>query len=78
VGQVTQVEDKVADQYYNSRGYDSRIGAWASKQSTKLVNRDELVNSIKNLNRNITMKKMFQDPVIGLVGTYLHQVLNFG
>ena len=46
-GTVTKVEDKVADQYYNSRGYESRIGAWASKQSSKLANRDELVNSIK-------------------------------
>jgi pyridoxamine 5'-phosphate oxidase len=46
-GTITQVEDNVADQYYNSRGYDSRIGAWASKQSKKLKNRDELTNSIK-------------------------------
>ena len=46
-GIVTQVEDKVADQYYNSRGYESRIGAWASKQSSDLANRDELINSIK-------------------------------
>ena len=46
-GTTTQVEDRVADKYYNSRGYDSRIGAWASKQSKELKNRDELENSIK-------------------------------
>jgi pyridoxamine 5'-phosphate oxidase len=46
-GTVTQVEDVVADQYYNSRGYESRIGAWASKQSKELNSRDELMNSIK-------------------------------
>jgi len=46
-GMVTQVNDEVADQYYNSRGYESRIGAWASKQSQELINRDELINSIK-------------------------------
>jgi pyridoxamine 5'-phosphate oxidase len=46
-GMVSQVEDKVADQYYYSRGYESRISAWASKQSSELVNRDELTNSIK-------------------------------
>ena len=46
-GTITQVEDSVADQYYNSRGYDSRIGAWASKQSKELKNREELTNSIK-------------------------------
>tara|TARA_B100001142_G_C14084394_1_gene558706 strand:- start:159 stop:785 length:627 start_codon:yes stop_codon:yes gene_type:complete len=46
-GTVTQVEDGVADQYYNSREYESRIGAWASKQSKELSSRDELINSIK-------------------------------
>jgi pyridoxamine 5'-phosphate oxidase len=46
-GSVTQVTDDIADQYYNSRGYDSRIGAWASKQSTILNNRDDLLSSIK-------------------------------
>ena len=54
-GTITQVEDSVADQYYNSRGYDSRIGAWASKQSKELKNRDELENSIKEF------KKKFND-----------------
>jgi len=46
-GSVTQVDDKVADQYYNSRGYESRIGAWASKQSEELNSREQLINSIK-------------------------------
>ena len=46
-GTVTQVNDEVADQYYNSRGYESRIGAWASKQSKELSGRDQLINSIK-------------------------------
>ena len=45
-GMVQKVSNKVADEYYNSRGYESRIGAWASKQSTVLNNRDELLNSI--------------------------------
>ena len=46
-GTISQVGDKVADEYYNSRGYESRIGAWASKQSKELKNRNELINSIK-------------------------------
>ncbi len=50
-GKVTLVEDQVADQYYNSRGYESRIGAWASKQSKKLNSRDELINSIKQFKK---------------------------
>ena len=46
-GVVTQVADDVADKYYNSRSYDSRIGAWASKQSKELTSRDQLIDSIK-------------------------------
>jgi pyridoxamine 5'-phosphate oxidase len=45
-GVVKKVSNKIADEYYNSRGYESRIGAWASKQSTILNSRDELLNSI--------------------------------
>jgi pyridoxamine 5'-phosphate oxidase len=47
IGQIKKVSDKVADEYYNTRGYESRIGAWASKQSTILKNRDELLKSIE-------------------------------
>ncbi|MDA7576533.1 pyridoxamine 5'-phosphate oxidase [Candidatus Pelagibacter sp.] len=46
-GAVTQVANDVADKYYNSRSYDSRIGAWASKQSKELTGRDQLIDSIK-------------------------------
>ena len=46
-GAVTQVTDDVANEYYNSRSYESRIGAWASKQSKELTSRDQLIDSIK-------------------------------
>jgi len=46
-GKLSKVTDKVADEYYYSRAYDSRIGAWASKQSTILNNRSDLILSIK-------------------------------
>ena len=47
IGKVSQVSNEVADKYYNTRGYESRIGAWASKQSSVLKNREELMNSIE-------------------------------
>ena len=47
VGTAEKVSDEEADNYYKSRSYGSRIGAWASNQSQKLENRDELINSIK-------------------------------
>ena len=46
VGTIEQVDDKISDEYFNSRAYDSRIGAWASKQSSILKNRDELLKNI--------------------------------
>ena len=61
-GTITQVEDSVADQYYNSRGYDSRIGAWASKQSKELKNRDELENSIKEFKKKFNNKNNVPRP----------------
>ena len=47
VGTLKLVNDEIADEYYNSRAYESRIGAWASNQSSILKNRDELINSLE-------------------------------
>ena len=55
VGTLKQVDDQTADEYYNSRAYDSRIGAWASKQSSILQTRDELFDALDNY------KKKFND-----------------
>ena len=46
VGKMNSVQVEEADKYYKSRSYGSRIGAWASKQSTILNSRDELYESI--------------------------------
>ena len=54
-GKILKVLDKEADEYYATRSYGSRIGAWASKQSSILKNRDELYKSIKDY------KKKYQD-----------------
>ncbi len=50
-GKITLVSDQVADKYYSSRAYESRIGAWASKQSEKLISRDQLIKSIENFKK---------------------------
>ena len=47
VGTLKQVNAKIADDYYNTRAYESRIGAWASKQSSILKSREELLNNLK-------------------------------
>jgi len=55
VGKINLVNNNDADEYYNSRAYGSRIGAWASNQSTKLKNRDELYEKIEKF------KKIYPD-----------------
>jgi len=55
VGSLTQVTDKEADQYYNSRPYESRIGAWASDQSEVMEKREVFLKKIDEF------KKKFKD-----------------
>ena len=45
-GQVVKVSDEQADAYYNSRAYQSRIGAWASQQSRPLKSRAALLADV--------------------------------
>ena len=40
-GSVALVDNKTADEYYATRPYESRIGAWASSQSEVMQTRDE-------------------------------------
>ena len=55
-GKVTPVQSIVADKYYNSRAYESRIGAWASNQSSVLNDRQELINSIDKFKEKFNEK----------------------
>ena len=61
-GTVSLVSDDVADKYYSSRAYESRIGAWASNQSQELKNRDELINSIKAYKNKYSDEKKVPRP----------------
>ncbi len=56
VGTLKLVDDKTADDYYNTRGYESRIGAWASNQSSILKNREELLNSLERFKKKYSDK----------------------
>ena len=46
-GKVNVIEKKEADDYFNSRAYGSRIGAWASLQSQSMNSRKEFLDKIK-------------------------------
>jgi len=45
-GKLERLSDVESDEYFNSRPYSSRIGAWASAQSRKINNRAELEKKV--------------------------------
>ena len=57
-GAAELVSDKEADEYYDSRPKESRIGSWASNQSSELENREELENKIKEYKKKFKGKKI--------------------
>jgi len=54
-GKIIKVSDKEANIYFDSRPYESRIGAWASDQSRVMKKREDLLNKIENF------KKKYKD-----------------
>ena len=61
-GKLSNVSDADADIYYNSRSYGSRIGAWASNQSSVLKSRDELLKSIEEFKKKYSNEKNIPRP----------------
>jgi len=61
-GVVDKVTDQVANHYFNSRIYDSRIGAWASNQSEVLQNREELLRKIEKYKKKFSNQKNVPRP----------------
>ena len=57
-GNAFQVSDTIADNYFNSRPEESRIGAWASDQSSKLQDREKLVSNVKYFQKKFKNKKI--------------------
>ena len=62
VGKLSNVLDTEADNYYESRSYGSRIGAWASNQSSVLNSREELLKSIKLFKKKYPDEKKVPRP----------------
>ncbi len=50
-GSINRVSDEVANEYFSSRDYDSKIGAWASEQSKVLSSRSDLLERIKGFKK---------------------------
>ena len=62
VGEVSKVSDEEADIYYSSRDYESKIGAWASKQSAVLKNVEDLYKHLDDYKKKYTDKKNVPRP----------------
>jgi pyridoxamine 5'-phosphate oxidase len=61
-GKVSLVSNEIADDYYASREYESRIGAWASNQSEELKSRDHLTKSINDFKKKYSDKTKVPRP----------------
>ena len=51
LGKVEEVTSKEADEYYYTRPYKNRIGAWASSQSQILNKRETFIDKIKEFEK---------------------------
>ena len=48
-GLISKEETTLSEDYFNQRPLESRIGAWASRQSSVLENKDALLKKIKQI-----------------------------
>ena len=62
IGKVEEVSTKEADDYFNSRPYKNRIGAWASSQSAILDQRETFTNKIKQFEKKFPDKNNVPRP----------------
>ena len=61
-GVINQVSDEEADIYFNSRPYESRIGAWASDQSKVMNKREDFLKKIENFKNKYKNEKNLPRP----------------
>jgi len=62
LGLASKVSDEEADEYFNSRSYGSKIGAWASNQSFFLKKREDLFELFKNYKKKFSEKNKVPRP----------------
>ena len=62
IGFVEKVTDKEADEYYNSRPYKNKIGAWASSQSQTLAKREDFIKKINEYEKKYPSNNVPRPP----------------
>lgn len=61
-GLVEKVSESESDEYFFSRPWESRVGAWVSAQSNKIESRDELEKTYEVLAQDFREKGMVPRP----------------
>lgn len=61
-GTIEKLSPRASDQYFNSRPRESQIAAWASHQSEKLINRNELENRFKEYEKKYSGRNIPRPP----------------
>lgn len=64
-GAVKKTTPEVSDEYFESRPWKSKIGAWASKQSEALSSRNKLMQEFAKLAIQFSYKKVSRPPYWG-------------
>ncbi len=62
LGNVEEVSSEEADEYYNSRPYKNRIGAWASSQSKELNSRKTFLDKVKEFEKKYNNQNLVPRP----------------
>ena len=62
IGTVEKVTDREADDYYNTRPYKNKIGAWASSQSQVLDKRETFIKKIKEFEKKYPEQNIVPRP----------------
>ena len=61
-GKASMVNTEIADSYFQSRPRGSQIGAWSSNQSHELTSRNDLIESINEIEKKYKNKDIPRPP----------------
>jgi pyridoxamine 5'-phosphate oxidase len=64
-GTVVKCEPKHSEDYFNNRPDESKLGAWASSQSSELNSRQELEEAVENYRKQFAGKNIPRPPYWG-------------
>lgn len=64
-GTVTKIAERESEEYFNSRPRESKIGAWSSKQSAEIKNREELSKKVEEMTALFKDKEVPRPPYWG-------------